>query len=434
MSTNNSLYRQAAIDAQTTSNFGSVFILPTLSQTLIATFVFLWFALLCVFVTTQNISETISVVGWIDTTTPSISVDSQESAGVVKQLLVTNHQRVSKGQTLAYINRSYGEALGEAQLNQRVEDIDNVYQQQRLLLDKEQDKLLQSQLSIEHQLELIAVQQRTIEQQLQKHKKVTSRQSERIQKLRVLAESGGISRTQVEQQELQLLGLKQTQFELRNQIQHIKNQQAQLQSERASLQLDSSKLFAQQRLLELEHAEQHKALQEKQQYVVRAPGSGMIDNLQLSEGQNIHFGQQLFQITPINNEYFVRLAVNAHQVANIQEDQRVNISVMGFSYQKFGMLQGKISRIGSQVVLAKDVKQPAITINQPVYLVDVHLTGNTKKQYGRAIPLLAGMNVSASIQTHSQSILSYVMEPIAKTLEQLTTTSSDSDSELNHDY
>lgn len=108
-----SMFRQAAIDASFMQQYGNVCMLPTFNQVALFCLPLILLVLIGVYISTQSFFETVNVTGWVNTKTPNIEVRSQESAGIVKQVLVANGSQVKAGDTIAVITRSLGQALGD---------------------------------------------------------------------------------------------------------------------------------------------------------------------------------------------------------------------------------------------------------------------------------------------------------------------------------
>lgn len=409
-----SLYRQEAIDAQLHKQHGQVLLLPTKLHKIGLTFVLIFLAILAYFSHTQSIADTIELRGWVDTNKPTLSIKSQESAGVIDKLYVLNDQVVAKGDILARVIRSHGDALGK-QGREKLQSEAKKEQNNRLnLIDIQSTTLHKEIKQLESTLSSFSIKKQRINAHMLRQAKLVLTLEARSKQLHKLSEKGFVSLTQIEQHNIQLLTLTQSRLDSQLQLKQINEQQQELATQIEISKVNLEKLKVDRNLVLIASNEKRQQLIEKQQYIIRAAQAGKIDNLQVEQGDSIGFAQELMQLRPVENDFTIRLAAQAHQVTNISPQQTVKVIVDGFAYQKFGFIKAKVLRISNAVVLPKDIKRAAITIQQPVYLLELKLAEQAASEYLDTIELKAGMTVSANVQTHHQSILDWLIEPIAK--------------------
>lgn len=407
-----SLFRQAAVDACFMQQYGTVHMLPKTIHRSFAWVSALLLVISIVYISTQPFFETVNLTGWVSTTVPNIDVRSQESAGIVKQVLVNNGSTVSAGQTIAIIARSKGEALGAAgvegqrrlilqEQNQRLAILAQNKQNLHIAADGIEQRYMQSQA----QLSKILQHQHTHQIQLDTAKK-------RLYSLHDLLAQGVMSFLQVEQTEAQMLSLHQQDFELFMRSQSIQASHNDLREQKLTNQQKRQQVEHEITLLNIQTQKQLDALNNETQITVTAPSSGIIDNLQIDEGKAVAFNQVLTQIAPAHPRYFVQLAIPSHQVAFLQANQQVDIRVDGFAYQTFGSLNGVVSHISEQVINPQDISDREIRSNQALYLVDVEIEYTAPISSLHAISLRSGMTISASVNKQETTILRWLLKPL----------------------
>ena len=409
-----SMYRQEAIDAHYMHKYSKVFMLPKISHLGLFFSVLILMAIVLVYISTQAFFETVNVKGWVSTAASRVDVRSQEAAGIVSEVFVSNGTEVSPGQPIARIGRAQGEVLGKEQIAEQRKYIlqaasnrQSIFEQSAETLEVQAQGLAKRVLQSEKQIHALNYHQAKHKQQL-----VLSKQ--RWEAVKTLAEKGAASIIQVEQSELQMLSLHQQDFELFMQMQSLQTSQDNNHEQALKNRQQGSQIQHEINLLTIQTQQELAKLLSDTEFTVNAPRSGLIDNLQIAEGESVLFNQVLTQIAPLAPAYYIQLAIPSHQVAFLQKDQKVLIRVDGFAYQKYGSLPGVIRHISQQVISPKDIDGLLIPTDQSVYLVDIDIDYVTSTSSINKITLRSGMTVSASINKQESTILEWLLAPILK--------------------
>ncbi|MFT6269598.1 MAG: membrane fusion protein [Alphaproteobacteria bacterium] len=407
-----SMFRRSAIDASFMHQYGNVCMLPKISQIVLSLVSAVLAALAVTYISTQSFFETVSVTGWVNTKTPKIEVRSQESAGIVKQVLVGNGSYVEAGETIAVITRSLGQALGEA----------GIQTKRTLILQEQSNKLaILKQNSTNAVFALQGIAQRYLQtgEQLAKIKHHQTNQQiqlniaqQRWQSVKNLVAKGLLSLVPLEQSELQLLSLHQQDFELFMRAQSIQTNHHDLEEQQLTNKQQQQQIEHEINLLNIQTQQQLDALINDTQITVTAPSTGVVDNIQIGAGKSVSFNQVITQIAPSTPSYFVQLAIPSHQVAFLQKEQQVQIKVDGFAYQKFGSLDGVVSHISEQVIAPQDIDGLTINANQALYLVNIDIDYVPPASSIDSISLRSGMTISASVNKQETTILSWLLAPL----------------------
>lgn len=409
-----SMYRQAAIDAHYMHKYGKVCMLPKIGHFGLFVSILMLVIAALVYICTQPYFDTVNVNGWVSTTSSNVSVRSQENAGIVADVFVSNGNEVTAGQAIATIRRSQGQVLGTKGIDAKRTHILQTQSNRLAILEKKNthlfveaqglvDRYLQSEKQID---EIIR------HQQAHKHQLYISKK--RWGSIKKLAEKGTVSAMQVEQSELQMLSLHQQDFELFMQFQSLQTTHAKIGEQTLKNKQQQSQLRHEINLLNIKTQQALEALLNETQFTVHAPRTGYIDNLQIDKGKSVSFNQVLTQIAPIAPAYYIQLAIPSHQVAFLQKDQQVLVTVDGFAYQKYGSLPGVVTHISEQVISPNDVDGLLVAANQAVYLVDIDIEYTKPSSTLDKIALRSGMTVSASINKQESTILEWLLAPLLK--------------------
>lgn len=407
-----SMYRQAAIDAHYMHKYGKVCIVPQIGHFGLFFSILMLVIVAMIYISTQPYFDTINVTGWVKTTSANVEVRSQETAGIVTNVFVTNGTEVSAGQAIATISRSQGEMLGKTGIKVRRKHILQsqsnrlaIHEQNTASLLIEANGLVDRILQSEKQIAALIRHQ-------QAHKLQLTISQQRWESVKNLAIKGTVSIAQVEQSELQMLTLHQQDFELFMQLQSLQTSHANFAEQTLKNKQQQTQIQHEINLLNIETEKALESLQNDTQFTVNAPKKGLVDNLQIDEGESVSFNQLLTQIAPIKPMFYIQLAIPSQQVAFMKKHQQVQVTIDGFAYQKYGSLPGVISHISEQVISANNVDGLLLAANQAVYLVDIDIDYNQPISALNDIVLRSGMTVSASINKQESTILAWLLAPL----------------------
>ncbi|MFD1341633.1 HlyD family efflux transporter periplasmic adaptor subunit [Litorisediminicola beolgyonensis] len=149
--------------------------------------------------------------------------------------------------------------------------------------------------------------------------------------------------------------------------------------------------------------------------VLRAPMPGVVNTISVTTiGGVVRPGEELLQITPIDDALFVEARVRPEDIAHIRSGQEANIKLTAYDYTIFGALPGRVS-----VVSADTTTDPDDRESRPHYKVLVELEPDALDGRARAISLRPGMQAQAELMTGEKTVLSYLAKPLWKSREAL---------------
>ena len=407
------LFRSQVIERQTNRLHGDVLILPRLSHLFMLGFILLWVAAALGWLLTSTYTNKETVFGWLEPP-QGIARVYGEDAGIIKQVLVKEGEQVWAGQALLIINGERFMANGERLDNRLLAE----YQAQERLLNEQlehtttiyQRRAQDSHEQIvagEQDLNLLAIQLATMTERLELIEQQSNREKA-LQSRRLIAS------TEVDKTTIQMLSLhneqqalQREQLNRRNAISQLKTQLELLPNQRAN---DLSQMRAQ-----LSDVAQNIAqLAGQHAFLIRAPGAGVVNNLQAREGQQVAAGSRipLLTIRPANLPLAVHLLVPVRAVGFVAPGQALDIRYDAFPYQKFGLYAGEIVSISDTVLLPNEVLNTPLKVEEPVYQITASLVQPTVQAYGKNFALKPGMTLSADVRLSERTLLQWLLEPL----------------------
>ncbi|MBQ9488197.1 MAG: HlyD family type I secretion periplasmic adaptor subunit, partial [Selenomonadaceae bacterium] len=154
-----------------------------------------------------------------------------------------------------------------------------------------------------------------------------------------------------------------------------------------------------------------KADEDARMATVVAPTAGRVYNLAVhTVGGIVTDAQPLMQIVPDDVPLVFEVYVENKDIGFVKLDMPVEVKVDSFNFQKYGMIDGKVTEIGADSYKeANDVE----TYNR--FRVVVTPTGkNSIDVMGEEVPLSVGMSVSAEIKIKEKRIVDFFLDPFRK--------------------
>ncbi|MFK4566807.1 HlyD family efflux transporter periplasmic adaptor subunit [Enterococcus sp. UD-01] len=157
------------------------------------------------------------------------------------------------------------------------------------------------------------------------------------------------------------------------------------------------------------------ALDKGEEYVknqiVTAPVSGTIGEITTDElGETLPQAQEVLTIVPEKAPLYFEILVKNQDIGYVQIGQKVSIKVEAFSFQKNGVLEGKVTYISPEAEKQED--------QQMMYKAKVELLKKQTKFRADPKNVLVGMNVTADIEIGRRRIIDFFFEPVTKYLDE----------------
>jgi hemolysin D len=396
-----------------------------------------------VWATFSQVEKIVIAKGRLVNPTGNIVVQPLETS-IISRIEVQVGQVVKKGQLLATLDPTFTQA-DEAQLRTRLQSLDTQTAGLRAELEGKgsgkaagaagSDDLLQAQLSNERQANFGA-QVKKLDQNLARLKAglETNRRDQQVlaQRVKSLGEVEAMQEKLMAEQygaKLQLLeardrrlGVERDLLLARNKEQELLSELAAAQAERAAFgnswrQKSMEDLLAATRERDSVNEQLQKADKRHQLVQLTAPVDGVVlDISKLSQGSVVKEAEQMFTLVPLVAELEAEVQVDSLDIGYIKLADTVHLKLDAFPYQQHGALDGKVRTI-SEDAFRRDAANAGQGLDA-YYLSRVAFGKSTLKKMNAQSRLLPGMTLSAEIVVGKRSVMSYLLWPLTKALDE----------------
>ncbi|WP_395345042.1 HlyD family efflux transporter periplasmic adaptor subunit [Ningiella sp. W23] len=407
-----SLYRQEALDAQSTQNHGRAVLLPSNRAWIISLCLFLWVGGMLLLLTQHSFSEKTTVYGYVRASAPSLAIHPKERTGMVSEILVEDGEFVQKGQALLRITRPNNMLLGAQ----------NVEHQLSLL---QQHVRLISQASAHKHKDLIEQQSHLIEQiaSAEQRAQVLSRQREILAQRLALGESQLNRLTQlykrnhlginaIENAKQDHLNIQQQASNIDLQLADNKIRISQLNAQSANLEQQMLVQDTNSQINEIPVAQRLAEYSAQQSYVIKAPRAGRVSNLDVQLGDDVSRFPLLMKLTASESVFEVLLAVPSSAAGFVALEQAVRVRLDAFPHQKYGALKATINSVSDTITLPNESGMHAVPVDQASYLVKAQLEQSHILAKGKQVELKEGMTLQADVVLSRRSLLEWILAPL----------------------
>jgi membrane fusion protein, hemolysin D len=176
-----------------------------------------------------------------------------------------------------------------------------------------------------------------------------------------------------------------------------------------------------------ERARQELAKQEHRRgYLeLRAPQDGLVKDLAThTVGTVASPGTILMTLVPRDENLRAEVWVKNDDIGFVRKSQPVKIKLAAFSFQKYGMLEGSVAQIGADAAEqgatapSSAPAAPKPPTEQLAYRTLVTLKTQTLDAGGVKYRLSPGMQVSAEIHLGTRTVLEYLLSPVQKAFQE----------------
>jgi adhesin transport system membrane fusion protein len=148
---------------------------------------------------------------------------------------------------------------------------------------------------------------------------------------------------------------------------------------------------------------------------LRAPMAGIVKNVRITTlGGVIKPGEEVMQIVPVGDDLMIEAKVRPADIAFLKPGLEAIVKIDAYDYSIYGGLKGKLTYISADTI-SEETKSG----EQTYYRVQIQTDG---KQFSarpkESLEIQPGMTAQVEIITGSNTVLSYLMKPITKTLQE----------------
>jgi len=291
------------------------------------------------------------------------------AGGVVARLLVKEGQAVKAGQVLVQLD---SEAVASQNTNIATS------------LAAKRQQLQFKSIELERTLEINTTKQQQLTQQLQLQRDILTRFAALVREgasaqLQYLSQRNQVQELEGQLKAARLDRLRETAVQ-RQQIQQIQSDIAQLQSEQSSASVN------------------------RRYQQVRSPVDGMVFSLKpTSPGFVAQASEPIMKIVP-RERLQAKVEIPSSDIGFVHTGQQVDLSIDSFPASDFGVLAGRVTRIGSDA-LPPDQLKPTYRFPAVISLGSQQL----RLSEGRTLPLQVGMSLTANIKLRKVSYLQLIL-------------------------
>jgi hemolysin D len=390
----------------------------------------------------SKVEKIVTAHGRLVNPLPNIVVQPLETS-IIQRIEVRVGQVVKKGQLLATLYPTFAGA-DESQLRTRLRSLDTQAAGLRAELagqagagraGGDADDLLQAQLSRERQANFEA-QKAKMDQNLARLQASieTNRRDQQVlaQRVKSLAEMEAMQEKLMAQQygaKIHLLEARDRRLEVerdmllsRNREQEQLRELAAAQAERAAFakgwrQKMMEELLSATRERDGVNEQLQKADKRHQLVQLIAPVDAVVlDMAQLSQGSIVKEAEQMFTLVPLGAQLEAEVQLDSLDVGYVKLGDLVHVKFDAFPFQEHGVLDGKLRTI-SEDAFRRDNTKPGQGLDA-YYVSRVALgTGQLRKMAPQS-RLLPGMTLTAEIVVGKRSVMSYLIWPLTKALDE----------------
>jgi HlyD family secretion protein len=363
---------------------------------------------------------------------------------IIQKINVQPGQVVHKGEVLATLDPTFTQA-DEAQLRTRLQSLDTQTAGLRAELDGKKaigtgmgtgsaDSILQSQLSSERQANYEAQKQKMdeniarLQASLETNKRDQSILAQRVKSLReveamqeqLMAEQFGAKMHLLEARDRRL-EVERDMILQHNKAQEMERELASAQAERAAFgkgwrQKMMEDLLAATRDRDGIAEQLAKADKRHQLVQIVAPADGVVLEIaKLSVGSVVREAEALVTLVPLSASLEAEVQVDSLDIGNIKPGDAVHVKIDTFNFQQHGMLEGKVRTISRDSFRREANAQQS---QEAYYLAEIAYGDSKLKKMKPGAQLLPGMTLSAEIVVGKRTVMSYLLWPLTKAVDE----------------
>lgn len=394
-----------------------------------------------------DVDRVVTARGRLVTPQPNIVVQPLETS-IIKSLDVRVGQVVKKGDRLATLDPTFAQA-DQGQLRSRLQSLD--VQTKRLAAELDGDKSvsqkapqgdskLQAQLSAERQANYAAQLSKMDETIARLRAGIETNQrdqlvlSARVKSLReieamqekLVAEKFGARINLLEAQEKRLEVEREMQLS-RNKEQELDRELAAMQAEKFAFtkgwrQKTMEEMLSTSRDRESINEQLQKADKRLNMVVLTSPSDAVVlDMAKVSQGSVVREAEPMFTLVPLGAELEAEVQIDSVDVGYVRLNDIARLKLDAYPFQRHGTIAAKVRTV-SEDAFRRDGTSAGpgakSTGVDAYYLSRIGLGDSKLKLMPEQARLLPGMTLTAEIVVGKRSVISYLLWPLTKALDE----------------
>ena len=160
-----------------------------------------------------------------------------------------------------------------------------------------------------------------------------------------------------------------------------------------------------------------KADKRKQLVSLVAPVDAVVlDMAKLSQGSVVQAAEKMFTLVPLGDTLEAEVSIDAIDIGYIKTGDSAHLKLDAFPFQKHGALQGKVRTLSEDAFKREAGLNP--NASSAYYMSRVTLGTELLRNMPDKTRLLPGMTLSAEIVVGKRSVMSYLLWPMMKAMDE----------------
>jgi hemolysin D len=124
----------------------------------------------------------------------------------------------------------------------------------------------------------------------------------------------------------------------------------------------------------------------------------------------------LVTLVPQDEPLWAEVSIENKDIGFVAIDQPVRVKLLTYEFQKYGMLEGTVRNVSADSTAGDDLSAAngGREVPAPVFTALIELGSQELPANGLALPLAAGMQVSAEIKQGERTVLEYLLSPVQR--------------------
>jgi HlyD family secretion protein len=160
-----------------------------------------------------------------------------------------------------------------------------------------------------------------------------------------------------------------------------------------------------------------KADKRKQLVSLVAPVDAVVlDMAKLSQGSVVQAAEKMFTLVPLGDTLEAEVSIDAIDIGYIKTGDSAHLKLDAFPFQKHGALQGKVRTLSEDAFKREAGLNP--NASSAYYMSRITLGTEILRNLPDKTRLLPGMTLSAEIVVGKRSVMSYLLWPMMKAMDE----------------
>ena len=148
---------------------------------------------------------------------------------------------------------------------------------------------------------------------------------------------------------------------------------------------------------------------------LRSPADGIVNDVQITTiGGFVNAGEKIMQIVPVGDKLLVEARVAPKDIAFIKVGDPANVKITAYDFATYGSLTGRVQNVSADSIFDEVEREAYYTV-----LVETDRSYLTRG--GQRLPIVPGMICDVEIITGKKTVLSYLMKPISRAMNEAMT-------------